>query len=460
MLTQSKMQRGARAGGFGRIGGVVLVGLITLAPVASVAATLEEELASLLSDNPRLLAANKAVAAARQGVNEVFGSYLPELIVRGNGGWEVTDSPTRRALDQGSLETGTYATQAQLRQRVFDGFEREGRFSISQSELSRSGSDFDATLQDVLFAGAATYHDILRESQRLALARQQEANILNQLGLEDERVERGGGIEVDVLFAKARLQNAKQERVLIEGLLRAADARYQQVFGYSPPYEKMEEPIPPFQILPEDLEAAVLTAELNNPRLRSAVTEVRIADEERTIAASDYYPDIDLVGRGSLEENIDGIEGYRREAGALVEFSWTLFDGFSREARTARAAERYGESLDLQRETRRRVREEVELAYNELLTARERVDLLTNAVAIAGEVFDARTRLRELGLETAVNVLDAESELFRAQIELTDADFDARIAVFRLAAAIGELTPERLKLQYPAAFRPNTSSPK
>ncbi len=92
----------------------------------------------------------------------------------------------------------------------------------------------------------------------------------------------------------------------------------------------------------------------------------------------------------------------------------------------------------------REVSQEVEAAWNELHTARERVELLENAVALAAEVFDSKRRLRDTGRETALNVLDAENELYNARINLVGATFDARRAAYRLLQSMGELTPKTL----------------
>ena len=77
---------------------------------------------------------------------------------------------------------------------------------------------------------------------------------------------------------------------------------------------------------------------------------------------------------------------------------------------------------------------------------RDRVDLLNNAVAIADEVLKARRRLREAGKETALNVLDAEGEVFNAQINQIEADYDSRLAVYRVIFATGNLDEETLGL--------------
>jgi outer membrane protein, adhesin transport system len=94
----------------------------------------------------------------------------------------------------------------------------------------------------------------------------------------------------------------------------------------------------------------------------------------------------------------------------------------------------------------RKIEEDVRVAYAKLETDRVRVDLLENAVNIAEEVFVARAKLREAGKGAQLDVLDAQSEVFSAQINLIKADFDARIAVYRVALSTGFLTPEMLGL--------------
>lgn len=66
------------------------------------------------------------------------------------------------------------------------------------------------------------------------LSRETEATIQRQLKLEDERVQRGSGVAVDVLQAKSRLQISKERRVNFEGALADAVSRYMQTYGQLP----------------------------------------------------------------------------------------------------------------------------------------------------------------------------------------------------------------------------------
>ena len=90
------------------------------------------------------------------------------------------------------------------------------------------------------------------------------------------------------------------------------------------------------------------------------------------------------------------------------------------------------------------------LAWQALLTARDRLDLLDNAVNIATAVHDSRKKLREAGKETVINVLDAENEIFNAEINYTAAAYDERSAVYQLLLSMGRLTATRLDLPAPS----------
>lgn len=114
-------------------------------------------------------------------------------------------------------------------------------------------------------------------------------------------------------------------------------------------------------------------------------------------------------------------------------------NGFATNASVAQAALNYRASQENHEFVTRNVVEATRRAWQQLVTARERVDLLENAVNIASEVFEARKRLREEGKETVINVLDAENGIIDAQIQFTQVSYDQRLAVYQLLQALGRL---------------------
>ena len=257
---------------------------------------------------------------------------------------------------------------------------------------------------------------------------------------------RGSGVAVDVLQAKSRLQLAKERRVTFEGALEDAITRYKQVFNKAPALSAMTDPVPPIEIIPGDLEKAIDIALVENPAISNAVATMKIARAAIDQSKAEFYPTIDLVGKMNYEKNNAGELGTQRDWSVVVSADWDIFTGFSTKASVAKAAFDYGASKDQHEYTARRVVEQVRISWQALLTARQRLDLLENAVNIASEVFESRKKLREAGKETVINVLDAENEVNNAQIDYTAATYAERVSIYQLLLALGRLNAAYLGL--------------
>jgi adhesin transport system outer membrane protein len=420
--------------------------LVLLAAIAGVpgplpvcAQTLDRELEGLIRTHPEIAARQKAVEAAGEGVNEAFAGFLPRVDVSGEAGPQVIDSPITRDSGQGTAETVKEVYGVRLRQNLFDGFATPSAVRSARLGLEVAEFTLAATRQAVLFQGIDAFVEVLRQKRLVALARESERTIMRQLNLEDERVQRGAGIAVDVLQAKSRLQIAKERRVGFEGALADASARYIRVFDHPPAPEAMADPVVPDRLLPESLDDAVTAARDDNPAIDASLATVEVAAERRRSARSGYYPSVDVVAAANREKDNDLVIGTRTDYSVVVQATWNLFNGFATTASVARAAFDFRASQDNHELVLRQVTEQASLAWHELETARQRVELLENAVAIASEVFDARRKLREAGRETVINVLDAENEVYNARINLVVASADRIGAAYQVLQAMGRL---------------------
>ncbi|NKB57956.1 MAG: TolC family outer membrane protein [Alphaproteobacteria bacterium] len=407
---------------------------------------LRSELDLLLREHPDLRRARNEASAARARIEEARSAYLPRFELSGDSGAERTDDPARRQAGQGAFSMRRDKLTLTATQNLFNGFRDEAGINAAELGHIEQQMSLENTRQELLFQGLNQYLDVLRNVRLIAVAQNTESTIRTQLRLEDERVQRGSGIAVDVLQAKSRLQVAKEQRVAFEGRLQEALARYKQLFGHLPEVSSLEEGVPPEGVVPSDLDGAIATAVQYHPALRQTRFQADIAREQRWIARADYYPSVDLVGSLDYEDNVSTTRGIEREQSLLVRARWEFFSGFRTRARVESASRTLAARKDSYNFATRRVEEDVRVAWDRLLTERRRVDLLNNAVNLAIEVFNAKKRLREAGKETSLNVLDAEREVFSARINQISAEFDARIAGYLLARRTGMLTPAALGL--------------
>jgi adhesin transport system outer membrane protein len=177
----------------------------------------------------------------------------------------------------------------------------------------------------------------------------------------------------------------------------------------------------------------------------SGVT-MKVARTQKAIRRAEYFPTFDLVGIYNFEKNNGATLGVRRDYSLQLQANMNLFNGFSTEAGISQTNFDYRASQDSHLFVTRQIIQQPRLALQALVTARQRVALLENAVNIASKIITARRKLREAGKETILNMLDAENEVINAQINYTSATFDERIAIYQLMLAMGRLNAAYLNL--------------
>jgi len=204
-----------------------LAGGTLLASAPAAAQPLERELAAILADHPQIQGAMKSIEAARYGIKRAQGPMLPKVNTIGDVGPEFVNNPSTRASESGSDVVRTHIVgSVTVTQNLFNGFATTTQIRTAELNKIPAEVTLRGTTQQVLWEGIQAYTDVLKQKRLIEIGRETEKTIQQQLELEDERVQRGTGITVDVLQAKSRLQIAKEKRVNYEGALQDAISKY------------------------------------------------------------------------------------------------------------------------------------------------------------------------------------------------------------------------------------------
>ncbi len=409
------------------------------------AGTLEQDLAGFINEHPLIKAGRTTIQSAAEAINIGNAGYLPTLTLNATAGPQVIDNPTTRAAGKDSSRLLSTSTLT-LTQNLFNGYLTNSQVRTARLNKALAEVTLEGTLQNTLFEGISAYIDVLRQLRLVQLSANNQATIQQQLNLEDERVQRGSGIAVDVLQAKSRLQLAKERRITFEGGLEDAVSRFAQVFDHAPDIEAMTDPTPPVEMIPSELSKAIETALVENPAIINSAVTVETARQGRATVQSEYSPVIDVVGTLNYENDKAGTIGTRRDYSVLLQANWNLFTGLSTRSGLSRATFNYATSRNNHDQTVRKVIEQMQLSWQALLTSRARLELLENAVNIASEVFVSRKKLRQAGKDTVINVLDAENEVNNAQINYAAASYAERLAIYQVLLSMGRLNPAHLNL--------------
>jgi len=433
----------------GHLTGVGAVWLCSVLAGTAGAATLDEELRSLVENHPQIQSKTKAVSSAEEGVRAARSGYLPSLKLGADHGQEYINSPDRRQTPGKPFDDNRQTASLTVSQKIFDGFATDAAVDAAKISHTISQSDLRATRQTTLLEAATAYLDVLRQTRLVALSRENERKVAEQLNLEDERVAKGSGIASDVLAAKQRLQIAKERRVKFEGDFNAAVARFNQVFDHAPDVAGLVDPALPLDLIPETLDESLDIAEHDNPSLDSVNRTIDLTAERQRGAEAGYWPTLDLVGKTDYENNKNAVIGVRRDWSVLLVANWELFSGFKTDALVAQATWEHAASRDNRLQTSRKVSEATRISWHKLQTARQRLDLLDNAATIAEEVWAAQKRKREAGKATVQEVLDEETRINDARINYTGAYYDMYQAAYELLSSMGRLEVDGLSRAQP-----------
>jgi outer membrane protein TolC len=94
--------------------------------------------------------------------------------------------------------------------------------------------------------------------------------------------------------------------------------------------------------------------------------------------------------------------------------------------------------------SKRQVKTELISSFQRFKIAGQNKALMENGLRIAEEIVSAQERMEKAGKETAINTLDAESQLIDAKINYTSAFYDHLLGGLSVMNTMGILTPENL----------------
>lgn len=410
--------------------------LVLAADPGSAAVALPTALSKAYLENPTLVAARARLRAVDEGVPIARASRRPQLSATTEA------SVGQQESNRGSRSISTFRQGLGIEQPLYTGGEASARIGRAEALVQAERARLEAVEQAILLAAIEAFTAVLEAQRVLELALGNETRLARQLDAVQRRYRFGELTQTDVAQAEARYARGIAEREAAAGGLETAGAAYRKVIGDPP--GTLIEPVMPAD-LPLD-EADALERIEDNPNVRAAAYGVGVARREVDVALSALKPRLKLRGEASYVDEPSGRYDWQSDLSIGAVFSIPLYQGGGeygriRQTRQLLTEERY--SLE---SVRRDVREDISAAWQDLLTARARGKSLARQVESATLALDGVRQESLVGARTILDVLDAEQELFDAEVAAAAAARDTIVAAYRLKAGTGELTAMALDL--------------
>ncbi len=320
----------------------------------------------------------------------------------------------------------------------------------ARAEVRRADAQFAAARQDLIIRVAEGYFGLLATLDNVELAGAEKAANARQLEVAEGRLSVGLATITDVHDARARFQLARAQEIEAINEVRDRRQALREITGrVIRTIATVDRKAPLVEPDPPDLNKWVETALTQDPALIAASETASIAREEVKRQRAEHWPTLDLVGSLSdtdEDESIPGpgIEIERTEIG--LQLSVPIYQGGLITSLTKEAAHRYNAAQQDLEAQRRLTERAARAAFLGVTSGVTRIEALRQAVIASESASEAKTEGFKAGINTNLDVLDAQRDLFRARRDLLVASYTYILNLLRLKRAAGIVNKNDLAL--------------
>lgn len=421
--------------------------------------TLQEALVAAYENNPTLLGARAQQRAVDEGVP----------IARADGLPAVSLTPQYvEFLKQSSNNFTAPARQVganvDLSVPIYSGGAVKNSVRAAKTRVEAGQADLRGTEASVFSQAVGAYMDVLRDQAIVGLSANNVKVLEVNLKAASDRFEIGDLTRTDVAQSNSRLALARGDYRTAQSNLIASRERYIQIVG-KPPVDL--QPPPPLPGFPASVEEAEDAALADNPDLIAAKERSKAAGYDINVAGAGRLPKVSVFTGGAYVNYLNTLGG---SAGSTIPFAQTattaqagvratipIFQGGRPAAQERRAQAQAAQTYETEIAVERDVIAQVRSAWSSYQAATSIIATNQTAVDAATLSLEGVRAENTVGNRTILDILDAEQELLRAQVQLVTARRNAYVAGFTLLAAMGRAEANKLGLDAGPLYDPEVN---
>lgn len=385
-------------------------------------------------------------------LNDSHGTEGPELIENPNG--------TSQIVNQIGTGGRSRSQSVGLNQVLFDLGQFE-QWRSSKASARSTEAQYVAAQQDLILRVAQAYFTVLTDEDQLKYAQSNAASLKKQLDQAQAKYDVGFAAITDVADARASYDTAAADVITARNTLFNDRQALEQITGQKTgALEVLTENLPLNPPEPNNMGDWVTTALASNPSLQAQRDLVESARHDVTAAHAAHLPTLDASvsyshdgswgGTSSNLRNTSGLPSNltdNRSSGTTVGLVLTvpLFQGGGIIARERQAIAQRDQANYLLEQDRRTTVSNTRNAFNAITAGVSSVDANKAAVESAKTALDATKAGYDIGTQTIVNLLIAQSTYFQALGAYSQARHALVINQLNLKYAAGTLSLKDLE---------------
>lgn len=352
------------------------------------------------------------------------------------------DSPTSTgSVVTEDLDYMAKTNEIRATQTVFN-WSRIAEYRQGHARADYSLAVFDTKAKDTAVRLVNRYFQTLLAYENVVLARNNlEANEKHIVAAQ-RRFDSGEGTITDVRETSARRDLSRAELLQRQDALVVARRELQEMVGVSP--SRLVALSPKFVARPLDPPALsdwMAMAMKANAEIRSAEQGLRVAEREIDRNFGGHLPSVDVVASRRVVER-ETISTRNQDSATTsvgVQVNLPIFSGGLTSAQVDQARHNRDRASAELAATRERIAVEVTRQYQGVVSGMERIRALEIAVKSTSDALIAVERGYQAGTRSVVDILDAQEQVYRSRLDLTQARLEFVLARLMLSAAAGSL---------------------
>lgn len=391
-----------------------------------------------------LQAAKEAQLAARELLPQASAQFLPviqaqtqHLAAYNNGG---NIFFTQNGLKVGGYNSNTYALS--LTQPILH-FEHWKKYEQACAQVKQANATYIAAEQDLMVRSATAYFNVLKAFDTLYYARAQ----VEALGkFYDQTLQRFrvGLIPItDVQIAKASHDSAVAQEIIAQTDIANKYEALREIVGVCVEY--LVPLKPEFNLVkpdPDDIESWACAAVKQNFTLQAQRFQTAAARDNIKINEFGHLPFVDVLGSSIFTNPTNQIQFANNTSTLTLQVTLPLFSGGAVLSKTRQARHTYLQTDKQTEALYRNVESQTRQFYRNVVTQISQVAAFKQAVISNRAALEATSASFNVGTRTIVDVLNAQTGLIQALLNLAVAKYTYITDSIQLKRSAGVLCPE------------------
>jgi len=401
--------------------------------------SMDESIDIAQAQNPALSEAKARIAIARAGKTMAFSAFLPEVYAASSLVGTNGDIRSWKGVELSGItfpitwESNFNRAELKAQWTIWDFGRRRGEYCQSDIMVQIANLQYQRACQTVAFDVSKAYYNVLQSRSSVVTAKDALRRGNEYLRVSRNLLEQGEADRESVFAAQLLVARAEQQCVAAETSVNTSTAELNKAMGKntaSPTQVKNISSYPNFQLsLLECLERAVE----NRREIRVVADWVAKAAQAEKIAKADFMPKV--ISTAEYHSFSGGLDADSK-AGMII-FEWDVFSGGKRVGKLREEKAVVCEAIANAKKVCDQVAYEVNVAYQRVKDAQQRISLAKSALKFARERLRIVMNKFIQGEASPTDVIDAQTSLTLAQQTYHTTAYQFQSAKAQLEYAMG-----------------------